>query len=299
MADNRSLEMRVGLTVFMAILIFALGLMWFQGFDIGGDYYEIHAVFPSAGGIDPGDVVNINGLEKGEVKKVSLHERGVLLTMEIDSEVRIPDDSKVVLQAIGLMGERIVSMTIGESESYLDPGAVMEGTYDQGISEVLASLGRTMSDFKRLMEDVSRITDVLMEEERLERVIGNLASVTNELNDLVSNEGPALENGIKSFADAAGRIDGLLERNSSLIDSMVVSLDEASSALPDLLQRIGNVTDALSNVVKRLESDDNTMGVLLQDRELVDSFQKAIKDLDELVTDIKKNPKKYLKLEIF
>ena len=80
---------------------------------------------------------------------------------------------------------------------------------------------------------------------------------------------------------------------------MVVSLDEASSALPDLLQRIGNVTDALSNVVKRLESDDNTMGVLLQDRELVDSFQKAIKDLDELVTDIKKNPKKYLKVEIF
>jgi hypothetical protein len=37
----------------------------------------------------------------------------------------------------------------------------------------------------------------------------------------------------------------------------------------------------------------------MTDRALLDKLEKTVKDLDELVTDVKANPKKYLKVEIF
>jgi len=88
----RALEIKVGFTVFIAGVILIIGLMWFQGFKISRDYYELHAVFPQVGGIDPGDEVNVNGVERGSVKSVSLRESDVLVTMEIDSDTRIASD---------------------------------------------------------------------------------------------------------------------------------------------------------------------------------------------------------------
>ena len=37
----------------------------------------------------------------------------------------------------------------------------------------------------------------------------------------------------------------------------------------------------------------------MSDRALMDRLEKAVKDLDDLIADVKANPKKYLKVEIF
>jgi hypothetical protein len=37
----------------------------------------------------------------------------------------------------------------------------------------------------------------------------------------------------------------------------------------------------------------------MSDRVLLDKLEKTVHDLDDLVTDVKANPKKYLKVEIF
>ena len=123
----RRLELRVGFTIFLAILVLTVGLMWFQGFKIGRTTWDLHAVFPMVGGIDPGDVVNVNGVERGEVKRVELRDRDVLVTMKLRDVDGIPDDSRVVLQTVGIMGERVVSIILGESDVHVEPGAVLQG----------------------------------------------------------------------------------------------------------------------------------------------------------------------------
>ena len=46
----KSLEIRVGATIFIAALILSVGLMWFQGFQLQRQTYEILARFPMVGG---------------------------------------------------------------------------------------------------------------------------------------------------------------------------------------------------------------------------------------------------------
>ena len=72
MEDEKRLELRVGLTIFVAAVVLSVGLLWFLGFEIGKRSYELEAVFPMVGGIDPGDAIHVNGVEKGKVKSVRL-----------------------------------------------------------------------------------------------------------------------------------------------------------------------------------------------------------------------------------
>jgi phospholipid/cholesterol/gamma-HCH transport system substrate-binding protein len=297
--EYRMLELRVGFTVFIAIVVFAVGMMWLEDFKLKGERYEIHAVFPMVGGIRAGDGVNVNGVERGEVTSVVLRDRDVIVTMKIDVATKIPEDSRVVLQTVGIMGERIVTIIVGKSDVILQPGAMINGVYDPGISEALASMGKVMEDLRGLMKDIPATAKALGEGDDLSRTIGNLAAASDELRALLAETAPEMRAGAKSFGSSAQRLDSLLARNESGIDTMLAGLEDASERLPALVERIEEVTAALGRITARLESDDNTMGALLSDRELLDRLQSAITNLDGLVTDIKANPKKYLKVEIF
>jgi phospholipid/cholesterol/gamma-HCH transport system substrate-binding protein len=299
MEDEKKLELRVGLTIFIAAVVLSVGLLWFQGFEIGKRSYEINAVFPMVGGIDPGDEVNVNGVEKGEVKGVTLVGSEVHIRMAIYTDVEIPDDSQIILQTIGIMGERVVSIVLGSSERYLEPGSTLQGIYDPGMSEVLASFGRIMGDLSKLSEDISAIAETLTEGDDLRKAVGNLAAITEDLKDVLSRSAPRFEEGVDSFNKSAKRIDGLLMRNEGKIDSVLATMERASRGLPELVGNIGAVTESLSEILDLLESEESTMGALMRDRRLLDRLEQTIQSLDELVTDMKANPHRYLKIEVF
>ena len=296
--EYKSLELKVGFTVFIAILAFSVGMMWLEGFKLRGERYEVHAVFPMVGGVSSGDAVNVNGVERGEVTNVSLRERDVIVSMSIDIETLIPEDSRVVLQSQGIMGERIVTIIVGRSEVMLEPGSMIEGVYDPGMSEALASMGKVMEDLHWLTADIREIAEVLRGEEIAE-TLKNLAEASEHITVMIRDLSPDLKTGAAAFSSSAIRADSMMARNEAKFDSIVVNLDMAAKKLPAIAESVGELSGALRNVTDRLNSTDNTMGTLLNDKELLLRLEAAITGLDELVTDIKENPKKYLKVEVF
>jgi phospholipid/cholesterol/gamma-HCH transport system substrate-binding protein len=160
-------------------------------------------------------------------------------------------------------------------------------------------MAKLMEDLKALTAEVQEVAEILTEDNKLKKAIENLTLITTDLRTVINENSPQFERGVKSLSRSAEHMDAFLERNSERLDSMVVSLETVSKELPELFERIGGVTDAIGDLTKRLESDDSTLGALIQDRELLDKLEKAILSLDELVNDIKANPKRYLKVEIF
>ena len=297
--EYKSLELRVGLTIFIAAVILIIGLMWFQSFKISRSEYEIHAVFPMVGSISRGDDVNLNGVQRGSVKRVELRDKDVLVTMSIDAGTNIPEDSRIVLQTIGIMGERVVTILLGSSDRFLEPGAIMTGVYDPGISEALAFLGNIMDELTTLTHDMRRITGTLTQGDKLGRTVDNLAGITTELRSLLEQDGPELRAGVRSLRRSAETVEGLLARNDGEIDTMIASFGSMSRDLPKLVRRMRSLTDSLAVVTAKLQRDDNTLGALMNDRTFMNRLEKTVLDLGALVAEIKANPKKYLKVEIF
>lgn len=296
--EYKSLELKVGFTVFIAILAFSFGMMWLEGFKLRGERYEVHAVFPMVGGVNSGDAVNVNGVERGEVTMVNLRDSDVIVSMSIDIETKIPEDSRVVLQTQGIMGERIVTIIVGRSEVMMEPGSMIDGVYDPGISEALSSMGKVMEDLHWLTSDIREIAQVLRGEEIAE-TLRNLADASEQMTIMIQDLSPDLKIGAAAFSSSATRADSMMARNEAKFDSIIVHLDQATRKMPALAEGLSELTVALKDVTDRLNSTDNTMGTLLNDKELLHKLESAIMGLDELVTDIKANPKKYLKVEVF
>jgi phospholipid/cholesterol/gamma-HCH transport system substrate-binding protein len=295
----KTLEIRVGFTVFIAALVFIVGLMWFQGFKLARHTYQIHAIFPMVGGITPGDKVNLNGVEMGSVKRVVLREKDVLVTMELASNGRIPEDSRIVMQTIGIMGERVVTILLGTSDRFLEPGSIMQGSYDPGVAEALAFLGSIAGELTQLTKDMRRIAGTLTQGDHLKNTVENLSAITDRLRTIIEKNAPGFDAGIRSFRRSAETVDQLLTKHSGNLDTMITSFTEASKDMPELVRRMRALTDTLASITDRLQEDDTTLGALLSDRTLMDRLEKTVKDLDDLITDIRANPKRYLKVEIF
>ena len=65
-----------------------------------------------------------------------------------------------------------------------------------------------------------------------------------------------------------------------------------------LARRIESVTTRMAGVLARVENGEGTAGRLLQDAELYNNLNGALKDLRQLVSDVRRDPQKYLRVKV-
>src|SRR4030067_3524768 len=118
--DNRTVEIRVGLTVFRALTILILGVMWLKGYRYNVSRYQVKVIFPNAGVLGPGDPVTVSGVDKGKVEKIELYQGDVLVTFNLTEDVVLKEDTRIRLANVGLMGERGIDIPTGYRETPLD-----------------------------------------------------------------------------------------------------------------------------------------------------------------------------------
>ena len=91
----------------------------------------------------------------------------------------------------------------------------------------------------------------------------------------------------------------LVEANKDKLQTTVDNFEKSSRGLAEATSSLEELSGNLKSIAAKLESEEGTFGMLLKDRSLYDDLKKTTADLDSLVIDIKRNPKKYIHLEIF
>ena len=103
-----------------------------------GSGYQIQAGFGRTDGLNVGDVVRMSGITIGRVIKAELDENfNSKLTMEIDSQYKIPEDSSASIVSFGLIGGKYVEIEVGGAEEYLGQNGIISYTQDSMVLEEL------------------------------------------------------------------------------------------------------------------------------------------------------------------
>lgn len=89
---------------------------------IGGGHYLVSAEFHSASGLKPGGAVEIAGVEVGRIKSIGLMEDRALVTLAINNEVKLFDDTIASVKSRGIIGEKFLSLSPGGGGAPLQPG---------------------------------------------------------------------------------------------------------------------------------------------------------------------------------
>ena len=113
MPKIRNTDLVVGIVVFISLIILVGGVMYLKEVSFTAEPQKIQAYFSQISNLTKGDPVRINGVKQGKVVDIRLQENHVLVTMEINKEVVITEGSRITIQNIGLMGERMVGIQLG------------------------------------------------------------------------------------------------------------------------------------------------------------------------------------------
>ena len=133
-------EIVVGMAVILA-LAFAL-LYSYGGRDsnpVGG--YALAATFNRVDGLAVGDDVRLSGLRVGSVERLALDDRyRAVVTLRIESDVKLPRDTAVAVHTDGLFGTKFVILDPGGEEAVLGPGDSISFTQDAVLVDELLEL---------------------------------------------------------------------------------------------------------------------------------------------------------------
>lgn len=213
-----------------------------------GKSYE--AFFTDAGGITPGNDVNVSGIKVGSVKGVALAGDTAKVTFTVDRAVRVGDQSLVAIKTDTVLGEKSLAVTPKGTGS-MTSIPLGRTTTPYTLNTALQDLGQSASDLDkpRFEQAIQTLTDTLRD--ATPQLRSTLDGVTN-LSRSLNKRDEALEQLLahaKKVSDTLAARSGQV--NQLILDGnlLFAALDERRQALSNLIAGIDDVSQQLSGFV--------------------------------------------------
>ena len=135
-------------TLIGAIVVVVAGVFLFYGYSTAGIHntggYVVSAEFDRVDGLANGSDVRMSGIKVGTVVSQKLDQESykAVLAIDLDSKVKIPDDSSAKITSESLLGGNYVSITPGGSETPLENGS--EIMFTQGSVDLMSLIGQAV-----------------------------------------------------------------------------------------------------------------------------------------------------------
>ncbi|MFH1621502.1 MAG: MlaD family protein [Candidatus Omnitrophota bacterium] len=163
MADrSKKLELQVGIFVFIGIVILVGFVLMIGDFRIINPGYTFKTSFSFANGVKTSSPVRLSGVEVGEVREIELgydevtKKPTVLIEVWVKKDTKVPVDSRIWVNMLGLLGEKYIEIIPGENYAQLlKEGSIIRGEDPIAIQE-LTDLSREIAEqIGETVEDVS------------------------------------------------------------------------------------------------------------------------------------------------
>jgi phospholipid/cholesterol/gamma-HCH transport system substrate-binding protein len=296
--------------------------------------YPLRARFDDVAGLKSGAIVRLNGMEVGKVTGVELVGAQVEVVMEVAKSVRplITTESEAAMGTLSLLGEPIIVIRASATGAPLEDDAYLSVGGGGGIAELASSASRSAKEMGRLVSDVRAgqgsvgrlFTDEALYDDlealaasaaRIARGMdeggGTLGALARDPTAYVALRG-ALENlqaltaGIRGGGGALGRMATDDALGSSLagatanLEAITGRLSRGEGTAGRLLadtalyDRIDGLTGRLDRILGALEGERGTAGRILSDPRLYENVNQAAAELQALIAEVRKDPKRYL-----
>lgn len=297
MKKYSALYFSVGLVVILALVILVFGIFFLNEKDPRETFNTFYLRFTQVSTLVLDDPVKVNGVKLGKVEKIELSGHRVVVTVRLRTDVKIPTDSEIRVQNIGIMGERQIGMILGDSSSYFTPGDTINGQFDAGIAEALGLAGEVCDSTKVLLESVKQALGQTITnpefQERFKTLLVKAEALEDRTMKLLNTTDPQIKKSLDGLNQVTVKVNELIDGVKPPIDNMFANTDKLMGNADKLMGELEGVTkhldDLLSNVQKKINSKDNTAGILLNDRALHDDLVKTIHSADSLIRVILKD----------
>ena len=286
-------EVKIGLIGILAIGMLIFGINYLRGVAMFKSSRSYYVEFNNINGLPISSPVFANGYKIGLVRDIQYnYEKLGTVTVEVEVEegMRIPTGSKgeLVTEMLGTVKMNLLLNL--ESQSYLQPGDTLQGFANNGIMGVAETMVPKLELMLPKMDSILNSLNKLMADPALaatlhnaEQVTANLTVTTHELNKLMKNDLPKITGNLNSMTD-----------NLNTISYNLKGIDYAAT-----MRSIDSTLYNVRVLTNKLNSIDNTIGLLFNDPTLYNNLSTTTANAASLLEDLKSHPKRYVHFSLF
>ncbi len=295
---SRKKEIQVGVTVIVSLGILIWGLLWFKQVSFSGTVHSYQVDFPSVGGLQSRDRVQVQGIRMGAVEDFEIVDGMVRVSFHVREETPLTEDAVVNLTSMGIVGEMLVEITQGTGPVAPD-GHVFEGAVMKDMNAMMNEGAETLADARELTRELTAFMMQLKEGDRLERTLDGTAAAAVTLAETTEELAPDLKALVAELRETTQAVHGAVAGPDSLLSGTLEGAGVALARVDSLTTLLTRTTVTLAAVVERLEAGEGSAGRLLKDDSLYEEAEETILMVQDLIADIKARPKRYFHVELF
>lgn len=305
-------ELKIGIIGIFSILLLIWGISFLKGNNIFGNSNEYYSIYENIDGLESSSPVRINGLTVGNVTEIYFHPNSsgdIIVQFTLNDDIRFPRNTIAKIYNSDIMGTKAVQLVYGNSNLYASPGDTLYAEIEDGlkdeVNKQVLPLKNKAEELISSIDSVMTVITTVLDKDARESLSSSLRSLNRTFSTMefamVKLDSVIYKNDIRvtTILQNVESITTNLHNNNDMIARTLKNFESISDSLAksNVKSTINNLDKSLAEfdlILQKIEKGEGTIGLLLNDKEMYNNLTSASKQLDLLIEDMKKHPKRYV-----
>ena len=287
-------EAKIGLVSIVSLALLYLGINYLKGVNLFKPVNHYYVAFSNVKGVTVSSPVFVEGFKVGLVREISYDydtTGKISVLVSLEDKMRINKGSYIT----------VVNSFLGGAELHIHLNTFVDDYFHSGDTIE----GRMETDMMTSVQEnfLPGIEQIMP---KLDSILGGLQTLVNH--PALTQSLAHVEQTTASLEHSSRRLDQLLAKDVPVIvenlKGITTNFESVSGQLKelDLAGTMRTVNATLANLkltTDKLNSADNSLGLLLNDRQLYDNLNGTMENASLLLLDLREHPKRYVHFSLF
>ena len=305
-------ELKIGVIGIFSILLLIWGISFLKGNNIFESSNEYYSTYKNIDGLESSAPVRINGLTVGNVTQIYFHPNNsgdIIVKFTLNNDIKFPRNSIAKIYNSDIMGTKAVKLIYGNSNIFASPGDTLFSEIEDGlkdeVNKQVLPLKNKAEELISSIDSVMTVITTVLDKDARESLSSSLRSLNRTFSTMelamVKLDSVIYKNDIRvtNIIQNVESITTNLHNNNDMIARTLKNFESISDSIAksNIKSTINNLDKSLvqfDKILQKIEKGEGTIGLLLNDKEMYHNLNSASSQLDLLIEDMKKHPKRYL-----
>jgi len=287
-------EAKIGIVTIVSLILLYVGINFLKGINLFKPVNHYFVTFDNVKDLTVSSPVYVEGYKVGVVRDIVYDYSStdnIKVEISLDKDMRVNKGSYILISKSLLSGAELHLNLNKYVSEYLKSGSVIEGRMEEDmIASIQEKLLPSVVDMMPKIDSILSGLEAIIKHPALtqslthiEKTTSNLEISTRELNRMLNTDVPVIVDNLKTMT-----------HNFSEVSDNIKGLDFETT-----IREINGTLANLKTTTERLNANDNTLGLLMNDKALYENLNQATENASKLLFDLRENPKRYVHFSIF